>query len=200
MSNVNQILETRIIQFSKLIAVNYHNEYLRNTVDIIKSYNSMTADLEYLYKALIINNNIKIIQDNSVYNFEKLYQDFTENKILRISNENCNHSFLSVNHNLIFRCIHDYIHFNSQEKNMFLNINFSFIGELQNYKESLYYFSEKSYLALFSEIIAQLCYFNYYQDFPVLQKCIDYSSIVNFKTLELTQKGKELYKAINDLI
>ncbi len=160
-------------KFIKTIAMYYKNSesmYLNDSQ--INNFN-----LVNLINAKVICNRKKVSIDNVTYDYSFLSKMFSKGYML-ISDENSSHDFMTREDNVYFRILHDYIHFTN-------DLDFSFIGELNNYLKSLHKYTSDTHKILYSETIGQLAYFLYYDIFPVHQKVIDFTDIVDLYTLEL---------------
>lgn len=178
-----------------LIAHHYKNvnnicikEY-KNEIEIFKNIQY------FIFKKLKLK--IEINNEITAYSFLKYYYNY--NNILLISDQNCNHLFFSKDDNILFRSIHDYLHY---KHNLQFNTESALNHELKLYKiqESLYlkylyvYLLENElYLnidlnkfrnLIFNELAAQISYYFTFNKFMEIQKVVNFENLLNFDTLE----------------
>lgn len=98
----------------------------------------------------------------------ELTADIKNHKRLRISHDYNESRLLPNELNLQFRAVHDYIHY-------ILQAPFTAMGELQVYKfqKKFHQFGVRQQI-LFSEVVLQACYSEYFGRFAPIQKVILY--------------------------
>lgn len=90
--------------------------------------------------------------------------DVKQTGVLKISVDYSTHPFFSVEDNIVFRSVHDYIvHIEGRKP-------FGLKGEIQAYNLHAKLVPEMGKPAIFTEVVGQACYHEIYNQFPV-QKC-----------------------------
>lgn len=84
--------------------------------------------------------------------------------ILKISMDYSSHPYFSVEDNIVFRSVHDYI------VHILGGKPFGLKGEIQAYNLHAKLVPESGKSAIFTEVVGQVCYYFVYKKFPV-QKC-----------------------------
>lgn len=108
-------------------------------------------------------------QDGNPYeNVDQLSKDIRGNGIMLISRDHNDSKLLGDEVNLMFRAIHDYLHY-------VLQAPFNAEGEIKVYKlQKKLHESEISKQILFSEVVLQACYAEYFGKFAEVQKVVLY--------------------------
>ena len=84
--------------------------------------------------------------------------------VLNISMDYSSHPYFSVEDNIVFRSVHDYI------VHILGGKPFGLKGEIQAYNLHAKLVPENAKPAIFTEVVGQVCYYMVYKKFPV-QKC-----------------------------
>lgn len=94
----------------------------------------------------------------------EMSNDVRKTGILKISVDYSSHPYFSVEDNIVFRSVHDYIvHIEGRKP-------FGLKGEIQAYNLHAKLVPEQGKPAIFTEVVGQACYHEIYNKFPV-QKC-----------------------------
>lgn len=97
-------------------------------------------------------------------NAAQMSADVKQTGVLKISVDYSNHPFFSVEDNIVFRSVHDYIvHIEGGKP-------FGLKGEIQAYNLHAKLVPEVGKPAIFTEVVGQACYHEIYNKFPE-QKC-----------------------------
>ena len=101
-------------------------------------------------------------------NCEQLSKDIAGNKLMLISSDHNESRLLPGELNLQFRAVHDYIHY-------ILQAPFTAEGEIKvyNYQKRFHQIGIQRQI-LFSEVVLQACYAEYYGSFAEFQKVVLY--------------------------
>lgn len=141
----------------------------------INELNLFRADTEFSFQRIFMYAGPKVLfVDYDPYiSLTDMYADFKAG-YLKVSKLNNNSQLLPGDLNLKFRAVHDYFHCLFQQE-------FGFQGELITYKGQKYlYTSQIGKQILYSEIVMQAAYFEYFGYFPSEQKVIyDYQGFAN---------------------
>jgi len=95
---------------------------------------------------------------------EELRHKVAEEGVLLISSDNNNSKLFGEDQNLKFRAVHDYFHITGCE--------FGYIGEAEAYEMQKLWYSANLRPILYSEIVMQAAYFDYFGYFPEDQKVV----------------------------
>lgn len=94
----------------------------------------------------------------------EMSDDVKKTGVLKISVDYSSHPYFSVEDNIVFRSVHDYIvHIEGRKP-------FGLKGEIQAYNLHAKLVPEQGKPAIFTEVVGQACYHEIYNKFPV-QKC-----------------------------
>lgn len=110
----------------------------------------------------------KFVEGQPYANHHELTADIKAGKPMRISTDHNDSRLLPGDLNLYFRAVHDYLHY-------VLQAPFTAVGEIKVYHlQKKLHASEMSRRILFSEVVLQACYQEYYGKFAPFQKVILY--------------------------
>jgi hypothetical protein len=121
----------------------------------------------------------KLIQHEDPYPTQAAMKaDVEKNKKLLITIDYSNHPFFSVEDNIIFRSVHDYI------VHILGNKPFGLYGELQAYNLHAKLVPPAARPAIYTEVVGQVCYQQVNGDFPVQKVAVlpgfDYLNVGKF--------------------
>jgi hypothetical protein len=112
---------------------------------------------------------VQFVDGQPYASVEELTMDIRANKRMRISHDHNESRLLPGMHNLYFRAVHDYLHY-------ILQAPFNAEGEIKVYKlQKKCHVSEISKQILFSEVVLQACYCEYFGKFAEFQKVVLYN-------------------------
>jgi hypothetical protein len=114
----------------------------------------------------ILPNGVEYCADQPYQNVDQLTSDIRKRGVMLISYENNDSELLPGELNLQFRAIHDYLHY-------VLQAPFTAAGEIEVYNlQSRLHYSPETKAFLFSEVVLQACYCEYFGKFADVQKVV----------------------------
>lgn len=131
----------------------------------------------------------KLIQHNDPYETaDQMTADVKKNKKLMISIDYSNHPYFSVEDNIIFRSVHDYIvHILGKKP-------FGLYGELQAYNLHAKLVPPAARAAIFTEVVGQVCWQQVHGDFPAQKAAVlhgfDYIRVGDVSQETIDKYGK----------
>ena len=169
-------------QYRKLVAEAYKDAPSHDST-VIKHWNSLNASNHTLFSRLLSKTKIILISeeessvgktlnlDGNSYKVEKtdgepyasqaeMKSDWQKTKSLKISIDYSNHPIFSVEDNIIFRCVHDFI------VHVLGNHPFGDKGEIASYNLHAKLVPQDALPAIFTEVVGQACYAVEYGSFP----------------------------------
>lgn len=135
---------------------------LLSKVDVI-----FTSEHPKRDKLKLLGKDYKLIQHKDPYSSAKqMADDVKKNGRIMISADHSDHPIFSVEQNIIFRTVHDYIvHILGKKE-------FGLYGELQSYNLHAKMLPVKARPAAFTEIVGQVCWYDVFGGFPVQKVAI----------------------------
>lgn len=134
--------------------------------EVVEGYRALTG---HTYNIIPTRLNVEFVSYDPYKSLQELSKDIKDNGKLLVSSLNNDSRLLPGNLNLKFRAVHDYLHFKHQ-------LEFNYHGEREVYKlqKTLYYAKYYSLFKkmLYSEIVLQTAYKEYFGKFAEKQKVI----------------------------
>lgn len=155
------------IRKNALIYERYKDNFDELGIDEIETFR---AQIERAYKLIPHGDiNVNRVTGQPYVNVLELTNDVKYNRCLQISEDNNNSRLLPGDLNLRFRAVHDYIHY-------LIQAPFTAEGEIAVYNLQKKLHSEGiSQKILFSEVVLQACYVEYFGRFAPVQKVVLYN-------------------------
>jgi len=188
-------------EFIKRIA-EFYQQSPEATQYITASYTMLRNHINLMYDKIINELKVQVIpSETDPYGSDKeMMQDIAQNKRLKVYTGHTNHPFFFSEENIKFRVVHDYFSHYKPNQKAFDGSNgsifgislrghdFTFKGELQSYRTHTRYAGNLPQInaALFSEIVGQVAYFFYYNQFPDPQKIVDFTPLLNINKLDMS--------------
>jgi len=154
------------IRKNAIVYERYRDEFNTLSPEEIMEFRSETANA---FNRIPVNINVQFVDGQPYEALEELTFDIRFNKQIRISSDHNESRLLGIERNLEFRATHDYLHF-------ILQAPFTTEGEIKVYHlQKKLYATELSRQILFSEVVLQACYCEYFGKFASHQKVILYN-------------------------
>lgn len=154
------------IRKNALVYLRYKDNYDQLTEEEIKLFREEVIDA---FVKLPSDIEVRYVTGQPYANHKELTDDIKTNKVMRISTDHNESTLLPGILNLQFRAVHDYLHYTLQQP-------FTAAGEINVFKMQKKFHSEGiSQQILFSEVVLQACYCEYFGEFPNKQKVILYT-------------------------
>ena len=156
-----------------------NSDYIRHKAVVYQRYKDNFDELTALEKTEFrteVEQAFKLLPVRAVFvdfnpysNVKQLSNDIVHNNRMLISAEHNESRLLPGNLNLKFRAVHDYLHY-------VLQAPFTASGEIEVYKLQKKFHKEGiSQQILFSEVVLQACYQEYFGKFAEVQKVVLYN-------------------------
>jgi len=153
-----------------------NEQYIRKNALIYQRYKDNFDQLTYqdiedfrsdICKAwLKIPVNVQWVDRQPYQTHQELSEDIRTHKIMKISRDFNDSKLLPGDLNLMFRAIHDYLHYTLQAP-------FTATGEIKVFHlQKKFHPTEVGRKILFSEVVLQACYAEYFKEFSPTQKVI----------------------------
>lgn len=148
-----------------LIAMQYDRQAdTSKDKEVIKAYNQFKREVIAQYRELKKYIKFEFVENDPYKNSQEMFDDINKNKRLKVFTGGEYHKNMK-NINILFRAVHDilghYINYNS----------FSPSGEYRAYKHHAQMFSPLARVGLFTESIAQVCFYSINKKYAI-QKSI----------------------------
>lgn len=125
--------------------------------------------IQYRFEVAVAFNKIPVrvqyIAGQPYQNVDQLTSDISRNNLMLISREFNDSKLLPGKLNLEFRAVHDYLHYTLQAP-------FTVAGEIEVYKLQAKFHNDFSKKLLYSEVILQACFAEYFGRFIETQKIV----------------------------
>lgn len=169
-------------KYRKIVADAYKEAPSKDST-VVKHWTTLNISNQTLFKRLLAKTEIILVSEETSkdgatmnlsgkqYEIQKIdgepyssqaemSQDWKQNKQVKISIDYSNHPIFSVEENVIFRCVHDFI------VHILGNHPFGDKGEIASYNLHAKLAPPDALPALFTEIVGQACYVVEYGSFP----------------------------------
>lgn len=153
-------------RYIQLVALAYRQAPAK-TGEGVKSFISLKEHILAMFTRIQSKVRVEFVDADPYSSAEDMQQKVRESGVLQISSQFNQSEAFGPEVNLMLRAVHDFTaHLGSNAKSK--PRSFSFKGELQSYNKHLALVGAQSKAAgaLFTEIVAQVCHFWYFGDFP----------------------------------
>jgi len=132
----------------------------------VPSYKALRDHTDRMYRQLLSQVTIIPTEQDPYPGYEEMMRDIRENNRLKVFSGSSDHPFFTVEENVRFRAVHDYIVHRAGEH------PFTLRGELGAYNRHAKIAPPLARGALFTEIVGQVCtYWDHKEKFDFPQKC-----------------------------
>jgi len=153
------------IRHKALLYLKYKDNFEELTT---KQINKFRKEVEEAFGKLPSNLWVEYESGQPYNNLEELTEDIKERQVMHISTDHNESVLLPDKLNLQFRAVHDYLHYTLQQP-------FTAVGEINVFKmQRKFHSTGISQQILFSEVVLQACYAEYFGKFPAKQKVVLY--------------------------
>lgn len=155
------------IRNKAIIYERYKDDYERLTTEQIDTFREEVARAFHGNTVPFVD--VRYVKGQPYENCDQLSKDIRGNGLMLISSDNNESTLLPGELNLQFRAVHDYIHY-------ILQAPFDAAGEIRVYNlQKEFHKSQVSKQILFSEVVLQACYAEYFKRFAPVQKVVLYN-------------------------
>ena len=193
-------------QYGFLVATAYENAPIKEK-RAIKHYDSLNKSNHVFWKRLLSRINVtfystfkknegkiikvlgkeyKIIHSEDYTTQSEMKKDVEEKKTLKISIDYSTHPYFSLEDNIIFRTVHDYI------VHILGNKQFGLHGEIQSYNLHAKLVPPQARPAIFTEVVGQASYATVFGNFPIQKAAIldgfDYDRVGEVQDYDIINK------------
>lgn len=166
------------------------------------AYAELAKSNDLLFKRLSRKTDVQFTDDDPYGSAEEVAADVVKNQRLKIFTGGSEHPILTPEQNVIFRTVHDYYaHTGPNRKNVakpgdFKSFAFHLRGEINAYLVHAKIAPKIAVPVMFSEVVAQACYFNVCGEFPVQKAVI----LDGFDHIRIGRMSSEHQARYNDIM
>jgi hypothetical protein len=129
--------------------------------DAIPAWEALAKHTEKMFDQMLSKVEVEFVDYDPYSSADEMRQDVDATGVLKVSTLHSEHPFFTLEQNVKFRAVHDWMIHLATEK------DFSRRGELGSYNAHARLLPPKAWPALFTEVVGQVCYQTVTGDFPV---------------------------------
>lgn len=161
-------------EYARIVADTYHKAP-KFEESAVKHWKALNDSNHRMFKQMLSRVTVEWVTGEPYADQREMREDFLRNKHIAVSKDNSDHPYFSLEDNIIFRAVHDFIvHIQN-------NTPFGLKGEMRAANYHMHLLPELAKPALFTEVVGQVSCAIIDGDFPeqkvVVLKGFDYNNI-----------------------
>ena len=183
---LEHLMHVDLMEYARVVAEVYHKAAVHDTT-ADKHWQALNESNHKMYKQMLSRVNVMFVEGEPYETQAEMRDDYLKNHRIAISKDNSTHPFFSLDDNLIFRAVHDFIvHIQN-------NTPFGLKGEMRAANYHMHILPELAKPALFTEVVGQVACAIVDGKFPeqkvVVLHGFDYNNIGKFSNDAMLKHG-----------